>query len=388
MRGDVVQSVGMFDRLRDAGRLREHPMSGWLTPPRDVLPEVRSANRLVWCGIGGSLLPTRAIVAAFASPEEALRFVALGSTEPTGFRLEATDQLVFASKSGKTLELWTWIARLSASDTFAKLERKPIVVTQDDDNPLARWARARGCPIVPIPVAVGGRYSAFTGIGTLPLAWLGRNVNDYLDGGAAVAEAMESGAHPWIERVDELGGTWMRETENGIGEWVLLPYMQRLSLVGDFWVQLVAESLGKQSADGRRRGFTPLRAVGPDDQHAQLQRWMAGPRTLGVVVLSSNRSEADHLVPPPECPFKGLDRLSGTQIVAAQAHGTVDALRAAGVPALHWSVDSITERGLGELVMALHVLVGLTGMAMHIDPFDQPAVEDGKSRTLRLLGLI
>ena len=121
-------------------------MSGWLDPQLGELPDLRNAKRLVWCGIGGSLLPTRAIVAAFATREECERFVPLGSSEPNGFRLEPTDQLVFASKSGKTLELWTWISRLSADPTFARLERKPIVVTQDDANPLARWARARGWP--------------------------------------------------------------------------------------------------------------------------------------------------------------------------------------------------------------------------------------------------
>lgn len=388
MKGDFVHELGMFDRVRDAFALRAHPMSGWLDPQLGELPDLRNAERLVWCGIGGSLLPTRAIVAAFASREECERFVPLGSSEPNGFRLEPSDQLVFASKSGKTLELWTWISRLSADPTFARLERKPIVVTQDDANPLARWARARGFAIVPIPVSVGGRFSAFTGIGTLPLAWLGRDAAAYVDGARAVASALETGSHPWIARVDELGRTWLEKSSIGVSEWVFLPYLQRLSLVGDFWVQLVAESLGKQSADGTRHGFTPLRAVGPDDQHAQLQRWMAGPKNLGVVILSSDRSETDTLAPPEECPFVGLERLSGAEIVSAQAHGTFDALCAAGVPSLYWSVDSISERSIGELLMALHVLVGLTGMAMGIDPFDQPAVEDGKQRTLRRLSLV
>lgn len=388
MKGDLVLSHAMFDRARDAAKLRAHPMSGWLNPVHDPLPEIRSAKRLVWCGIGGSLLPTRAIVAAFANADERERFVALGSSEPNGYELAPDDQLVFASKSGKTLELWTWISRLSANPLFSRLERTPIVVTQDDDNPLARWARARGYPIVPIPVAVGGRFSAFTGIGTLPLAWLGRDVSAYLDGGTAVASSLESGSHPMLSNVDELGAAWLREATNGVTEWVFIPYLQRLAMVSDFWVQLVAESLGKEGPDGRRHGFTPLRGVGPDDQHAQLQRWMAGPRNVGVLVLSSGMRTKEVLAPPAECPFVGLERLDGTEIVAAQALGTIDALRGASVPTLHFRVDEVTERSLGELIMGLHIVVGLTGMAMGIDPFDQPAVEDGKKRTLKRLGLL
>ena len=37
--------------------------------------------------------------------------------------------------------------------------------------------------------------------------------------------------------------------------------------------------------------------------------------------------------------------------------------------------------------MAWQFVVGLLGFALEVDPFDQPAVEDGKLRTFRKLGL-
>ena len=80
--------------------------------------------------------------------------------------LRPSDQLVFASKSGRTLELWAWIGRLRGLPGWGRWERPPRVITQDDGNPLATWARREGFPILPFPQDVGGRFSAFTAIGT------------------------------------------------------------------------------------------------------------------------------------------------------------------------------------------------------------------------------
>jgi glucose-6-phosphate isomerase len=128
--------------------------------------------------------------------------------------------------------------------------------------------------------------------------------------------------------------------------------------------------------------------VGPIDQHSQLQRWMAGPRNLGVVVLTvQGEAAAERLDLPSACPYPGLGSLQGAAILKAQAEGTREALEAAGVPVVHWDLEPVSERSLGEFMMAWQLIVGLTGFALEVDPFDQPAVEDGKIRTFRKLGL-
>jgi glucose-6-phosphate isomerase len=237
-------------------------------------------------------------------------------------------------------------------------------------------------------VAVGGRFSAFTPVGTLPLAWLGRDPEAFLEGGRAVAEAARDPQSPWGGRIAALVDALLAGYLRGITEWVFLPYDRRLESLSAWWAQLMAESLGKQAADGTRRGFTPVRAVGPVDQHSQLQRWMAGPRNLGVILLTVDEPAApERLAVPVACPYPGLAGLHGAQILAAQAEGTADALAGAGIPVLRQSLSSLDERSLGELMMAWQFVVGLLGFALEVDPFDQPAVEDGKLRTFRRLGL-
>ena len=365
-----------------------HPMGGWRKVIDPTLPDLDPNRRLLWCGIGGSLLPSETLVRAFGDDRAARNWVPLASPEQVpDFRLQAGDQLVFASKSGKTLELWTWIARLRALPGFADLAA-PILVTQDDANPLATWGRANGCRLLPIPREVGGRFSAFTPIGTLPLAWMGRDAAAFLRGGREVIAQVEADQGPWRDRIAATVALLLDAHERGITEWVLMPYAMRLDSLSAWWVQLIAESLGKVAKDGARKGFTPIRAVGPVDQHSQLQRWMAGPRNLGVIVLTVEGTSApERLDPPPGSPYPGLAGLQGADILRAQAEGTAEALEATGVPVLRWSMPSLSEQEVGAFMMAWQAIVGILGFALGLDPFDQPEVEDGKKRTFQRLGL-
>jgi glucose-6-phosphate isomerase len=123
-------------------------------------------------------------------------------------------------------------------------------------------------------------------------------------------------------------------------------------------------------------------------QHALLQRWMAGPRTLGVILLTlAGAGDPERLAVPEGCPYPALAGLQGTQILQAQAEGTRETLEAAGVPVVHWELEALSERTLGELMMAWQLIVALTGFALEVDPFGQPELADGQKRTLAKLGL-
>ncbi len=377
-----------MDELALFNTLMAHPMSGWVKPQMVPMPASSAGCRVLWCGIGGSMLPADALVGALGSPGPLSRFVPLASPEPIDLHLEPSDPPVFASKSGRTLELWTWIGRLRAMQGWDRLEQAPLVITQDDQNPLAQLAHAEGWPILSIPENVGGRYSAFTAIGTLPLAWMGFQVPEFLDGAAKVSAQAQERHGAWGGRVWEMVEAWHHNWLRGIDNWVLLPYANRLEKVGGWWVQLVAESLGKQGSAGVRRGINPLRAIGPQDQHAQLQRWLDGPRNVGVVLVTvGNATPVESSRAPRQCPFQGLDQWGGARILKAQADGTREALEAAGVPVLHWEMKALDEAEMGSFLMAWQLIISLVGLALEIDPFNQPAVEAGKHRTLGKLGL-
>ncbi len=57
----------------------------------------------------------------------------------------------------------------------------------------------------------------------------------------------------------------------------VMAYADKLEKFAKWYVQLWAESLGK---DGK--GTTPVAALGPVDQHSQLQLFIAGPQRQAV----------------------------------------------------------------------------------------------------------
>ena len=60
-----------------------------------------------------------------------------------------------------------------------------------------------------------------------------------------------------------------------------MAYADRLERFTHWYVQLWAESLGKNG-----KGTTPVAALGPVDQHSQLQLYLAGPRDKLFTVVT------------------------------------------------------------------------------------------------------
>ena len=68
--------------------------------------------------------------------------------------------------------------------------------------------------------------------------------------------------------------------DRGIRVMVMMPYADRLGKLSEWYVQLWAESLGK---DGQ--GTAPMPCLGPLDQHSQLQLFMDGPKEHCITVV-------------------------------------------------------------------------------------------------------
>ena len=68
--------------------------------------------------------------------------------------------------------------------------------------------------------------------------------------------------------------------EKGVRTLVMMPYADRLGQMADWFVQLWAESLGKNG-----EGTSPIPCLGPLDQHSQLQLFMDGPREHYITIV-------------------------------------------------------------------------------------------------------
>jgi glucose-6-phosphate isomerase len=331
-----------------------------------------NANTIFVLGIGGSSLGGQALK-ELAPGGGGPRVVFLDNPDPVSFPAAlaacdlATARFVAISKSGGTAETLAQV--LVAAEALRRagcghaLRRHFAVITEPKPSPLRAFAEALGCPTLDHPLGIGGRYSVLSMVGLLPALLMGLDAAKLRDG----AQAVLDDPHAAVEGAALHHALAIRET-------VLWSYCDRLKVFGPWWRQLWAESLGK---DGQ--GTTPVAALGPVDQHSQLQLFLAGPG--GALFTLIGTGDAGPAIPAEDADRLGLSYLAGQTLgalVDAELHATAETLAAHGRPVRRIHVPALDERALGGLFMHFMLETILTGRLMGVDPFDQPAVEEGK----------
>jgi glucose-6-phosphate isomerase len=254
-------------------------------------------------------------------------------------------------------------------------------------NGLRGLFEARGIPVLAHPTDIGGRYSAFTAVGLLPALARGLDAGAFREGGLEVVRGLSHATMP-EEHPAAVGAAVAigLAKDLGVTNSVLLAYSDRLERFGAWYVQLWAESLGKGG-----EGTTPIAALGPVDQHSQLQLFMDGPPVHFMTVLRITGAEAGKTglaIPPALAEAAGAPYLAGRSIgglVQAQQKAIVDALIEAKRPVRTIDIERLDERTLGALMMHFMIETILAADLLGVDPFDQPAVELGKRLTRQYL---
>lgn len=360
-------------------------------------------ENVVVLGIGGSALGTAALHAALSpghhevAPEGAPRLFVVDNVDPalvaSVLRVCPPETTLFnvISKSGSTAETMSqflfFLDRLKAAVGDRWTEH--VVVTTDAEQGFLRpFARAHDLTAFAVPDNVGGRFSVLTPVGLVPGALMGWDLGALLDGAAAGREqglAADLSANP-AALVASLHHHL--DTVAGLGIQVLFPYSHRLRLLGDWNVQLVAESLGKRSADGTAVGPLPHCAVGATDQHSQVQLFAEGPQDKVYTFLRVEGHDELTIPGPPEG-LEGLAYLGGQsfgKLLDSECRATRLALTDAGRPNAEICFPAVDAFHVGQWLMWMEIATAFGGELYGIDAFDQPGVEAGKVATYGLMG--
>lgn len=364
----------------------------------------RDFDELVVLGIGGSSLGGKALFAALAHPlhnlitrpqrQGATRLFFPDNSDPSTFAalLEQLDlsRTAFAAitKSGGTAETWAQLLEIHRRLGPEAARRQIVAVTDPAKGALRAVAQEQGWPTLPVPPAVGGRFSVLTAVGLLPLAAAGIDVAGVLAGAGAMAERCRGRALDKNPAAMLAAALYLFDTARQRPLHMLMPYADALRETGDWFVQLWAESLGKKKGSGFV-GPTPLRAVGATDQHSILQLLMEGPQDKVTIFVSVGAPRVDLPIPrgfegQPDVKYLGGHTMHG--LLSAEQQATSTALAAAGRPSLTLRLPKLDPFSLGELIMLWEVATGIAGSLYGIDPYDQPGVEAGKRYTCGLLG--
>lgn len=366
----------------------------------------KKVHTLVSVGIGGSALGGQAVLKALKGLEKTrsrtFKVVFAGdATDPQALHdvIESVDWssacINVISKSGGTLEPMSVFVLLRDQLYKAvgkkKGARRIICTTDEEKGTLLDIARQEGYETLPVPDNVGGRFSVLTEVGMFSAMAAGINVQDIWDG------AKEENARFWkkqpMQNVPMIYAALQYLLyQKGKHLSVMMPYADRLSLIGSWYRQLWAESLGKK-VDRKGRvvniGPTPISAVGPADQHSQIQLYNEGPNDKIISFIEIDKYKHDYRLGDPYPDVDNVNYFAGatfSEIVHYERQGTAEALTENGRPNGTLALPALDAESLGCYLQAMMCSAAVMGELFDINAFDQPGVEAGKVNIKRLLG--
>jgi glucose-6-phosphate isomerase len=354
------------------------------TPIKKITQQIKQKHIAV-VGIGGSSLGTFAIYDFLKRSNQYKRFLHFfDTTDPIDInskikKLDLEDTLfIVISKSGTTIET---ISIFKYLQTQTKIDHTNLVIISDKESKLTQYAQKNRIPSFSIPKSVGGRFSVFSAVGLLPLACVGVDIDELLNGCKEVSSSFFEQREfykPLMEKARFIVENKYRFNIN-----VVFSYSSSLNGFNKWYVQLWGESLGKLNVNQIRQGFTPIGLIGPVDQHSFLQLIMEGKRDKTVTFIKIKSRDDNSKIPTLELDsleeFCYLDELSFNQLITHQADATIEAIaNIKDVPYDVISIEKVDEYNLAKLMFGYQILTSVVGKFVQIDTYNQPGVEMGK----------
>ncbi|MDO4546605.1 MAG: glucose-6-phosphate isomerase [Clostridia bacterium] len=395
-------------------------MQGWMELPYnqdEILNDIeKSAARIrerfdnfVVLGIGGSALGPAAVHQALCH----LHYNELPPEKRGGPRLYIEDNIDpermaalldvidvektcfnVITKSGGTAETMSqYLIVLDALKKAVgdKYKEHIIATTSKTKGFLIEIAKREGYETFYIPDGVGGRFSELCPVGLLPAAVCGIDIRGLVAGARAMDERCltdDISDNPAL-----LEAALMYLTMKwGANISVMMPYSDSLKLMSDWYAQLWAESLGKNTTLTGERvnvGQTPVKTLGVTDQHSQLQLYTEGPYDKVVTFLKVENFRKTTNIPHGVDDIPTIAFLGGkthNQLIEAERQGTEYALYRAGRMSQTITLDEVNADTIGQLLYFFEMVTAYTGQLLNIDAFNQPGVEESKVASYAVMG--
>jgi len=393
----LSQARTLFQSLRQEKAYGD--VLGWLDcdeAAAGCLPQVMEigarwrsqADTLVVVGVGGSNQAARGVISALGTG--GMRVIWAGNTLSAWEMRQILSQLEGRSvvmhviaKNFATLEpgihyrmIRQWMEHHYAPDDLAWR----VVLTGTEGSRLQEMAHERNHVFLPFPGPVGGRFTAFTVVGLLPLAVAGLDVQAYLQGGREASEMVQTQMDHGAFRYAAWRNSLRRQ---GYGVEQLVSFEPRLERVGRWWRQLFGESEGKEG-----KGLYPAFATYSEDLHSIGQFVQEGTPFLMETFLQVAADDTGVMVPGDPAARDGFDHLTGmdfSRINRAAETGTLEAHGAGGVPCGRFTLERLCEHDLGELYYTMMAACAASARLLGVNPFNQEGVEAYKRRMNELL---
>lgn len=293
--------------------------------------------------------------------------------------------LICISKSGGTLDTMSnFMVMYDALQKFEDIEVEVVAVTDpnmEKKTLLKQIAVDKGWPTFAVPDGVGGRFTVFCEVGLSTAAVIGMDIEKFLEGARDMDIACQNDDIWQNPAMLNAALKFIASEKHGRNIEVMMPYGDYLKSLSEWYIQLLAESLGKQfDKDGKEvcYGRTPLVAVGTTDMHSQTQQHQEGTLDKVVQFIKVDKWENDLTIPNVFPEYQKLADISGVTMSGAlevARQSNADALKSNKRFNACFTLPELNEYHLGELMYLLAMSVAYEGELSNVDAFNQPGVE-------------
>ncbi len=342
-------------------------------------------KRIVVFGTGGSNLGARALYNININKKINIEFY--DNIDPIFFEnsfenvdFEETGFLII-SKSGSTPETLSQFSSLyqiamqkNQLDIFLS---NVLIITEFKESPLYKIAKEKKCSILEHHNNIGGRYSVFSNVGIVPAIISGVNIEKLYKGVANIIENIE------INGSLDLCKYLFCISEKKYNSNVVMTYSDSLFFFGKWYLQLWAESIGKNN-----KGITAIHSIGTTDQHSQLQLYLDGPLDKFFTFITTDHRNKGLKINDDIFHNTSIDYLTNKtmgDLMSAEQQATIETFKVKNFSFREIFIPKLDEENIGKL-LALSMIETISScIYLNVNPFDQPAVEMGKKLTKQYL---
>ena len=374
-----------------------------LVKAKEVYSQFSDRKYFVQVGIGGSALGPQMLLDALKK-DNGKEFIFLDNTDADYIsdelkKINPKESVFYiVSKSGgtaETLACFSILRKLLLDSGVVEEDFNKYFIFSTDPvkSDLRELANDHGYKALDIPSNIGGRFSVLTSVGLLPALFAGIDIDALFEGANNIKENLlstDTANNQLLQTAANLAYL-LNEEKVPVNQTVIMPYSSKLKTMGNWFVQLWGESLGKFSEETKQNtGLTPIPAYGATDQHAQMQLFMEGPNDKTMFIVEVKNKETNFKL-DNNIGKDSATKLNGftmNQLIEAQLHGTLAALKDRDRNVFHMSIDRNDEAHLGAIILFFESLTAMMGHYLLVDPFNQPGVELGKVFAFKYLSKI
>ena len=341
------------------------------------LSKFKKYKTVVIIGMGGSILGAEAIFEFFKKKikKKIYFFNDLNENKIKEFKKKKNSKTLFIiiSKSGNTIETFTNTFLLNILKMNAK---NLILISEKKNNLLFSLSKKLNLFYIEHKKNIGGRYSVLSEVGLLPAYLMGININklrlNILD-------------HLKKKHLNQLKKNTIKFASmmnfRKINNLIFLNYFPELEKFLFWCQQLIAESLGK-----KKRGFLPVISNVPKDHHSLMQLYLDGPKDKLFYIFSNDFKLSEIVQIDKSFGITSyLNKKNFALIKKAQKNALIKTFIKKNIPFREFRIKKNNEQTLGKLFSLFILEVIIVGKMLNLNPFDQPAVEQVKVYTRKLL---